>query len=79
MLLIIMPGLTSQATLIMRDLPLAFVIGHFEILTSAKAAQVFTHNSTPLVGAVAAYAVVLLALQWCTGRVEAATRRKLEA
>jgi polar amino acid transport system permease protein len=79
MLLIIMPALTSQATLVMRDLPLAFIIGYFEILTSARAAQVFTRNATPLVGAVLAYAVALLLLQWATSRVEAYSKRKMEA
>jgi polar amino acid transport system permease protein len=79
MLLVIMPAMTSQATLIMRDLPLAFIIGYFEILTSARASQVFTHNSTPLLGAVVAYAVTLLLLQWVTRRVESVARRRMEA
>jgi polar amino acid transport system permease protein len=79
MLLIMLPALTSQATLVVRDLPLAFVIGYFEILTSARAAQVFTRNSTPLVGAVCAYAVALLLLQWAGGRIEAWSRRRMEA
>jgi polar amino acid transport system permease protein len=79
MVLVIMPALTSQATLIMRDLPLAFVIGYFELLTSARASQVFTHNATPLVGAVVIYAIALLLLQWATRRVEAHSRQQLEA
>lgn len=79
MLLIILPALTSQATLVVRDLPLAFIIGYFEILTSARAAQVFTRNSTPLVGAVLAYAAALLLLQAAAGRIEAYSRRRLEA
>jgi polar amino acid transport system permease protein len=79
MLLIILPALTSQATLVVRDLPLAFIIGYFEILTSARAAQVFTRNSTTLVGAVMAYAVALLLLQWAAGRIEAYSKRRLEA
>jgi polar amino acid transport system permease protein len=79
MLLIMLPALTNQATLVMRDLPLAFIIGYFEILTGARAAQVFTRNSTPLVGAVVAYAVVLLLLQWGTGRIEAWSRARMEA
>jgi polar amino acid transport system permease protein len=74
----ILPALTSQATLLLRDLPLAFIIGYFEILTSARAAQVFTRNSTPLVGAVLAYAAMLLLLQWATSRLEAHSRRKME-
>jgi polar amino acid transport system permease protein len=77
--LIVIPALTSQATLVLRDLPLAFAIGYFEILTSARAAQVFTRNSTPLLGAVVAYAVTLLLLQWCTGRLERYSRRRMEA
>lgn len=78
MLVIMLPPLTSQMTLVMRDLPLAFVIGHFELLTSARAAQVFTRNSTPLFGAVVLYAVTLLAMQWLTGRVERYSRRRME-
>ncbi len=77
--LIVIPAMTSQATLVLRDLPLAFAIGYFEILTSARAAQVFTRNSTPLLGAVVAYAVTLLLLQWCTGRLERYSRRRMEA
>ncbi|UFN48519.1 ABC transporter permease subunit [Roseomonas sp. OT10] len=77
--LIMLPSLTSQATLVLRDLPLAFVIGYFEILTSARAAQVFTRNSTPLVGAVAAYAVLLLLLQWAASHAERFARRRMEA
>src|SRR6266542_4149114 len=45
--LIVMPQFTSQATLILRDLPLAFIIGYFEVLNSARAAQVFTRNASP--------------------------------
>lgn len=78
MLIIMLPALTSQATLLLRDLPLAFIIGYFEILTSARAAQVFTRNSTPLMGAVIAYAVTLLLMQWLTGRVERFSRRRME-
>lgn len=76
---IILPALTSQITLVLRDLPLAFVIGYFEILTSARAAQVFTANSTPLVGAVVAYGTTLLFLQWLTGLIEQHSRRRAEA
>jgi polar amino acid transport system permease protein len=77
--LIIIPAMTSQATLVLRDLPLAFAIGYFEILTSARAAQVFTRNSTPLLGALVAYSVTLLLLQWFTGRIERYSRRRMEA
>jgi polar amino acid transport system permease protein len=79
LMLIIIPAMTSQATLVLRDLPLAFMIGHFEILTSARAAQVFTRNSTPLMGAVVAYSVTLLLLQWFTGQLERYSRRRMEA
>lgn len=78
MLVIMLPAFTNQITLMLRDLPLAFIIGYFELLTSARAAQVFTRNSTPLMGAVIAYAVTLLLMQWLTGRVERYSRRKLE-
>lgn len=77
--LIVVPAMTSQATLVLRDLPLAFAIGYFEILTSARAAQVFTRNSTPLLGAVVAYSITLLLLQWLTGRFERYSRRRMEA
>jgi polar amino acid transport system permease protein len=72
---VMLPSLASQATLVMRDLPLAFVIGYFEVLTSARAAQVFTRNSTPLVGAVVGYCVVLLVFQMATSRLERAFAR----
>ena len=74
MLRITIPMLTSQATLVVRDLPLAFIIGYFEVLTSARAAQAFTRNSTPLVGAVLFYAAALLALQWAASRAEGGQR-----
>jgi His/Glu/Gln/Arg/opine family amino acid ABC transporter permease subunit len=75
---IIGPPMTSQMTLLMRDLPLAFIIGYFEILNSAKAAQVFTSNSTPLVAVVVFYAVWLLAFQAIAGRLERRSRRLSE-
>ncbi len=77
--LIMLPPLVSQATLIMRDLPLAFIVGYFEILTGARAAQVFVRNSTPLVGAIVVYGIALLILQWLVGLVEQYSRRRLEA
>jgi polar amino acid transport system permease protein len=76
--LVILPPLVSQATLIMRDLPLAFVVGYFEILTGARAAQVFVRNSTPLVGAIVVYSVMLLILQWLIGMIEQYSKRRLE-
>lgn len=76
---IIGPPMTSQMTLLMRDLPLAFVIGYFEILNSAKAAQVFTSNSTPLVAVVVFYAAWLLLFQALAGKLERRSRRLAEA
>lgn len=76
---IIGPPMTSQMTLLMRDLPLAFIIGYFEILNSAKAAQVFTSNSTPLVAVVVFYAVWLLVFQALSGMLERRSRRLAEA
>jgi polar amino acid transport system permease protein len=78
-MLIVLPPFTSQATLILRDLPLAFIIGYFEILTGARAAQVFVRNASPLVGAIVVYATTLILLQWMAGRVEAYSKRRLEA
>lgn len=77
--LIILPPLVSQATLIMRDLPLAFIVGYFEILTGARAAQVFVRNSTPLVGAIVVYSITLIVLQWLAGLVEQYSKRRLES
>lgn len=77
--LIVLPSVTSQATLILRDLPLAFIIGYFEILTSARAAQVLVRNASPLVGAIVAYGVALLILQWLAGRVENYSKQRLES
>jgi polar amino acid transport system permease protein len=76
---VIGPPMTSQMTLLMRDLPLAFIIGYFEILNSAKAAQVFTGNSTPLVAVMVFYAVWLLAMQALSGVLERRSRRLAEA
>jgi polar amino acid transport system permease protein len=76
---VIGPPMTSQMTLLMRDLPLAFVIGYFEILNSARAAQVFTSNSTPLVAVVVFYAIWLLFFQMLAGKLERRSRRLAEA
>lgn len=70
LLRIIFPPMTSQMTLLLRDLPLAFIIGYFEVLNAAKAAQVFTANSTSLMAAMVIYAVMLMHLQWLTSVVE---------
>ena len=77
--LVILPLLTNQATLVLRDLPLAFVIGYFEILTGARAAQVFVRNASPLVGAIVTYGATLLVLQWLVGLVEQYSKRRLES
>jgi len=77
--LVILPPLTNQATLILRDLPLAFIIGYFEILNGARAAQVFVRNASPLVGAIVAYSATLLLLQWLVGLVERHSKRRLES
>jgi polar amino acid transport system permease protein len=77
--LVILPPLTNQVTFLVRDMPFAFVIGYFELLTSARAAEVLVRNSTPLVAAILAYVFALLLLQWVVGRLEQFSRHRLEA
>lgn len=67
---IVVPPLTSQATQIVRDASLAFVIGYPELLTMAKAAQRLTANSTPIVAAAIMYMVLLLGLQIYSAWIE---------
>ncbi len=76
--LVILPSLMNQIAFLVRDLPFGFVIGYFELLTSARAAEVLVKNSTPLVAAIVAYAVTLVVLQWSAGRLEQFSRRRLE-
>jgi polar amino acid transport system permease protein len=76
--LVILPPLFNQITFLVRDMPFAFVIGYFELLTSARAAEVLVRNSTPLVVAILTYICALLFLQWLGGRIEQISRRRLE-
>ena len=76
--LVILPSLMNQVAFLVRDLPFGFVIGYFELLTSARAAEVLVKNSTPLVAAILAYAVTLVLLQWLAGLLEQFSRRRLE-
>lgn len=59
----IAPPLTSQATQIVRDSPLALMIGYSELLSRAREAQAVTANSTPIVAAGGVYLALLLGLQ----------------
>jgi His/Glu/Gln/Arg/opine family amino acid ABC transporter permease subunit len=77
--LVILPPLTNQIAFLIRDMPFAFVIGYFELLTSARAAEVLVRNSTPLVAAILAYVFTLTLLQWLIGRLEIFSQRRLEA
>jgi polar amino acid transport system permease protein len=77
--LVILPPLFNQIAFLVRDMPFAFVIGYFELLTSARAAEVLVRNSTPLVAAILTYVAALLLLQWLGGRIEEYSRRRLEA
>lgn len=77
--LVILPPLFNQITFLARDMPFGFVIGYFELLTSARAAEVLVRNSTPLVIAMLTYICALLLLQAVGGRIEEFSRRRLEA
>ena len=59
---VIAPPLTSQATQIVRDSPLALMIGFSELLSRAREAQAVTANSTPIVAAGGVYLALLLVL-----------------
>lgn len=81
----IMPPLTSQATQIVRDSPLALIIGYTELLSRAREAQALTANSTAITAAGAVYLGLLLALQVAAAamarvwRQRAAIERRIDA
>lgn len=64
------PPLTNQATQITRDTALAFFIAYPELLKQARTAVNISHNMTPLTAAALMYAMMLIALQTLSGRVE---------
>jgi polar amino acid transport system permease protein len=77
--LVILPPLFNQITFLARDMPFGFVIGYFELLTSARAAEVLVRNSTPLVAAILLYICALLILQAVGAGLERLSHSRLEA
>jgi His/Glu/Gln/Arg/opine family amino acid ABC transporter permease subunit len=59
----IMPALTSQVTQVVRDSPLALMVGYSELLSRAREAQALTANSTAITAAGGVYLGLLVALQ----------------
>lgn len=59
----VIPPLTSQVTQIVRDSPLALMIGYAELLTRAREAQALTANSTAIAATAVVFIVLLLGLQ----------------
>jgi len=72
----IIPPLTSQATQVVRDSPLALMIGYPELLSRAREAQALTANSTALAAAGVLYLGLLLALQATAATMARAWRRR---
>ena len=72
----ILPPLTSQATQIVRDSPLALMIGYTELLSRAREAQALTANSTAIAAAGVVYLALLLALQAAAAAMARAWRRR---
>jgi polar amino acid transport system permease protein len=67
---VVIPPLTSQATQMVRDSSLAFIIGYAELLSRAREAEALTANATPLFGAAVVYMVLLLGLQGVSYHLE---------
>jgi polar amino acid transport system permease protein len=72
----IIPPLTSQATQVVRDSPLALMIGYPELLSRAREAQALTANSTAIAAAGVVYLGLLLALQASAAAMARAWRRR---
>jgi polar amino acid transport system permease protein len=72
----IIPPLTSQATQVVRDSPLALVIGYPELLSRARDAQALTANSTALTAASIVFLALLLALQAAAAATARSWRRR---
>lgn len=72
----IIPPLTNQVTQIVRDSPLALMIGYAELLSRAREAQALTANSTALAATAAVYVTLLLALQGAAALMARAWRRR---
>lgn len=72
----ILPPLTSQATQIVRDSPLALMIGYTELLSRAREAQALTANSTAITAAGGVFLGLLLLLQAVAAFMTRRWRRK---
>ena len=72
----IIPPLTSQATQVVRDSPLALMIGYPELLGRAREAQALTANSTAIAAAGVVYLGLLLALQASAAALARAWRHR---
>ncbi len=72
----IIPPLTSQATQVVRDSPLAMVIGYTELLSRAREAQALTANSTAITAAGCVYLGLLLVLQAAAATMARGWRRR---
>ena len=73
----ILPPLTSQATQIVRDSPLALMIGFPELLSRAREAQALTANATAITAVGGIYLGLLLLLQAATATMGRAWRRRI--
>lgn len=67
---VVIPPMTSQATMLVRDASLTFFIGYGEVVVRAHQAVTLTSNSTPYTMALGIYFVVLLVLQYISRRLE---------
>jgi len=72
----VIPPLTSQLTQIVRDSPLALMIGYAELVSRAREAQALTANSTAIAAAAVIFLVVLLALQFAAAWLAREWRRR---
>jgi polar amino acid transport system permease protein len=72
----IIPPLTSQATQIVRDSPLALMIGYAELLARAREAQALTGNSTAIAATAVVFIALLLALQLTAALLAREWRRR---
>jgi polar amino acid transport system permease protein len=72
----VIPPLTSQVTQIVRDSPLALMIGYAELLTRAREAQALTANSTAIAATAVVFIALLLGLQMAAALMARRWRRR---
>ncbi len=70
LLRVVIPPMTSQATMLVRDASLTFFIGYGEVVVRAHQAVTLTANSTPYTMALGIYFVILVVLQYISRRLE---------